>query len=58
MSLFDIIAGAEAIGMPSVVHGMFPRGGVELVFYLYEECNQELSTILKEKVKELKEKEE
>nr|XP_022292563.1 ubiquinone biosynthesis protein COQ9, mitochondrial-like isoform X2 [Crassostrea virginica] len=53
-----IVAGAESIGMPSMVHGMFPRGGVELVFYFYEECNQELSTILKEKVQELKEKDE
>jgi hypothetical protein len=44
--------------MPSIVHGMFPRGGADLVFYFYEECNSELTSILKQKVEELKVKEE
>ncbi|XP_061195871.1 ubiquinone biosynthesis protein COQ9, mitochondrial-like [Saccostrea echinata] len=51
-----LAAGAESIGMPSIAHGMFPRGGVELVFYFYEECNKELSSILKQKVEGMKEK--
>lgn len=44
--------------MPPMVHGMFPRGGVELVFYFYEESNKELESYLKQKVKESKEKDE
>lgn len=44
--------------MPPMVHGMFPRGGAELVFYFYEESNKELEAFLKQKVKESKEKDE
>ncbi|XP_056013541.1 ubiquinone biosynthesis protein COQ9, mitochondrial-like [Ostrea edulis] len=53
-----IVAGAETIGYPSVVHGMFPRGGAELVFYFYEECNAELTSKMEQKLEELKVKEE
>ena len=37
------IAGAEVEGMPGVAHGLFPRGGVELVFYFYNDCNRRLA---------------
>lgn len=39
-----------------VVYWMLFRGGVELVFYFYEESDKELEFYLKYKVKELKEK--
>jgi len=38
-----IAAGAQEIGCPGVAHGMFPRGGIELVNYFYVTCNEELS---------------
>lgn len=41
-----------------MVHGMFPRGGAELVFYFYEESNKELESYLEQKVKESREKDE
>lgn len=44
-----ISAGAECIGYPGIIHGMFPNGGAELVAYFYSTCNKELSLILKEK---------
>lgn len=42
-----ISAGAESLGYPGVVHGMFPRGGAELVQHFYVNCNQDLTRILK-----------
>jgi ubiquinone biosynthesis protein COQ9 len=39
-----IIKGAEQIGYPGTVHGLFPRGGVELINYFYLKCNKELIT--------------
>ncbi|XP_074096624.1 glomulin-like [Cotesia typhae] len=42
-----ISAGAEAIGYPGVAHGMFPKGGIELIQYFYANCNAELNKILK-----------
>lgn len=47
-----IIAGTEAEGLPSVSHGMFPRGGAELVNFFYITSNKELANILAERVKE------
>ncbi|KAK2585346.1 hypothetical protein KPH14_010026 [Odynerus spinipes] len=44
-----ISAGAESIGYPGIIHGMFPNGGAELVAYFYSTCNKELNRILKEK---------
>lgn len=44
-----ISAGAESIGYPGIIHGMFPNGGAELVAYFYSTCNRELNRILKEK---------
>lgn len=37
-----ISKGAQAIGYPGIVHGMFPSGGIELVHYFYSRCNQQL----------------
>lgn len=37
-----ISKGAQSIGYPGIVHGMFPHGGIELVHYFYSRCNQEL----------------
>jgi len=39
-----IIKGAEQSGFPGTVHGMFPRGGIELIDFYNLKCNQELIT--------------
>lgn len=44
-----ISAGAESIGYPGVVHGMFPSGGADLVQHFYSSCNLQLSKMLKDK---------
>ncbi|XP_012543174.1 ubiquinone biosynthesis protein COQ9, mitochondrial [Monomorium pharaonis] len=41
-----ISAGAESIGYPGVVHGLFSNGGAALVEYFYSTCNRELNKIL------------
>ncbi|XP_033340744.1 ubiquinone biosynthesis protein COQ9, mitochondrial [Megalopta genalis] len=43
-----ISAGAESIGYPSVIHGLFPNHGADLVQYFYLTCNNELNKVLKE----------
>ncbi|XP_013107312.2 ubiquinone biosynthesis protein COQ9, mitochondrial [Stomoxys calcitrans] len=44
-----IVQGAEDAGYPSVVHGMFPDGGFDLVAYFNGKCNDEvLATMQKE----------
>ncbi|XP_076623025.1 ubiquinone biosynthesis protein COQ9, mitochondrial [Colletes latitarsis] len=43
-----ISAGAESIGYPGVVHGLFPNRGADLVQHFYSTCNSELNQILKE----------
>lgn len=43
-----IAMGAEEIGFPSVVHGMFPDGGYALVSYFYGKCNDEVVRRLQE----------
>ncbi|XP_060587269.1 ubiquinone biosynthesis protein COQ9, mitochondrial-like isoform X2 [Ruditapes philippinarum] len=53
-----IAAGAEAEGLPGVAHGLFPRGGVELVYYFYTDCNKRLAEQLAEQVKQEKEQSE
>ncbi|XP_018341494.1 PREDICTED: ubiquinone biosynthesis protein COQ9, mitochondrial [Trachymyrmex septentrionalis] len=45
-----ISAGAESIGYPGVIHGLFPRGSAALVEYFYSMCNRELNEILKKEV--------
>lgn len=42
-----IVQGAEEAGYPSVVHGMFPEGGFDLVSYFNGKCNEELLQMLK-----------
>ncbi|KYN12895.1 Ubiquinone biosynthesis protein COQ9, mitochondrial [Trachymyrmex cornetzi] len=41
-----ISAGAESIGYPGVIHGLFPKGSAALVEYFYSMCNRELNDIL------------
>ena len=31
--------GAESLGYTSISHGLFPKGGVELVHHFYRQCN-------------------
>lgn len=40
--------GAEQIGFPSIAHGMFSRGGVEIVEYFNGKCNTELIECMKQ----------
>ena len=49
-SLF--FSGAEAVGYPGVTHGLFPKGGVELVHHFYRQCNLKLSLELENEIKE------
>lgn len=37
-----IVKGAEKASFPGTIHGMFSRGGIELIDYYYLKCNQEL----------------
>lgn len=48
----SIIKGAEQIGYPGTVAGLFPRGGIELIGYFYLKCNNELIDKMKERVGE------
>ncbi|OAD52404.1 Ubiquinone biosynthesis protein COQ9, mitochondrial, partial [Eufriesea mexicana] len=43
-----ISAGAESIGYPGIIHGLFPNRAADLVHYFYLTCNKELNKILKE----------
>ncbi|XP_026468650.1 ubiquinone biosynthesis protein COQ9, mitochondrial [Ctenocephalides felis] len=40
--------GAESMGMPNIVHGLFPNGGLELVLYFYNQCNGNLEKLMQE----------
>lgn len=51
-------SGADSLGLPSVAHGMFPKGGVELVNFFYRDCNAQLSKQLAQKVEENRELED
>ncbi|XP_012227820.1 ubiquinone biosynthesis protein COQ9, mitochondrial isoform X2 [Linepithema humile] len=48
-----ISAGAETIGYPGVVHGLFPNGGADLVHYFYSTCNRQLNQILEKEALEM-----
>lgn len=50
-----ITRGAESINYPSVAHGMFPNGSIELIHHFYAKCNREVIDQLQ---KELDEKRE
>ena len=41
-----ITHGAQSLELPGVVHGLFPRGGVELADHFESLCNQELVEFL------------
>jgi len=45
-------SGSEAVGYPGVTHGLFPKGGVELVHHFYRQCNLKLSLELENEIKE------
>lgn len=51
-----IVKGAETAGYPGTVHGMFPRGGIELINYYYLKGNKQLIEEMKERVGESNEK--
>lgn len=47
----DAIAnGAEQIGYPGIIHGMFPNGGIELINHFYMQCNERLMDQLNEEL--------
>ena len=50
--------GAESLGYSSMVHGMFPGGGVDLVNYFYGQCNSKLDDSLQTAVKAAEENQE
>lgn len=45
--------GAETLGYSGMAHGMFPKGGVELVNHFYTTCNNKLEENLAAKAKEI-----
>jgi len=45
-----IAAGAEEVGLPSVAHGLFPGGAVDLITMFYQRCNEEMAERLAEQV--------
>lgn len=45
-----IAAGAQAVGYPGITHGMFARGGGDLVQYFQQTSNQKLVEYMKSKV--------
>jgi len=52
-SQLALSSGAEALGHPSVVAGLFPHGGQELVLHHVRTCNKRLDAIMKEEVEQL-----
>ncbi|XP_058833692.1 ubiquinone biosynthesis protein COQ9, mitochondrial-like isoform X2 [Topomyia yanbarensis] len=44
----SVAKGALSIDYPTVINGLFPRGGVELVQHFYGQCNEELLDHLKQ----------
>lgn len=49
-----LAAGAEAAGLPGVAHGLFPHGGIELIFHFYADCNRKLAEHCAEQLKQQK----
>ncbi|KAK9502571.1 hypothetical protein O3M35_011322 [Rhynocoris fuscipes] len=45
----SISLGAEVLGYPGVIHGMFPKGGFELIQHFYLTSNEKLIDFLKER---------
>ncbi|KAK9696538.1 COQ9 [Popillia japonica] len=48
----SIAAGAQDVGYPSITHGMFARGGGDLVHYFQQTANQRLVQYMKAKVED------
>lgn len=48
-----ISAGAESIGYPGVIHGLFPNRGADLVHHFYLTCNRQLNEVLKKEANAL-----
>lgn len=46
-SKIALAKGAETIGLPGVAHGMFPRGGAEIIDYYNAQCNEQLIEYMK-----------
>lgn len=46
----SIAKGAEQAGYPGTVHGMFSRGGIELINYYYLKSNRQLAEEMRGKV--------
>nr|XP_029732837.1 ubiquinone biosynthesis protein COQ9, mitochondrial-like isoform X3 [Aedes albopictus] len=42
-----LVKGAESVNYPSVVNGLFPKGGIELLNYFHTHCNKKLADQLK-----------
>lgn len=42
--------GAEAVGYQGIAHGMFPRGGAELIDYFNAQCNKKLIEFMEDLV--------
>ena len=42
-----MFVGSEAAGYPAVTHGVFTRGGIDLVFEFYRSANADLVEHLK-----------
>ncbi|XP_070576072.1 ubiquinone biosynthesis protein COQ9, mitochondrial-like [Ptychodera flava] len=53
-----IIDAAKAEGFPSVTHGMFPRGGGDLVHHFVRNCNSELAKKMSNEMQEREESED
>lgn len=50
LPIFLLLAsGAKSLGYPGVSHGLFPRGGIELVHHFYRTSNEKLITDLEKK---------
>lgn len=47
-SIAAVSYGARSLELPGVVHGLFPRGGVELVDHFDSLCNQQLVEFLQQ----------
>ncbi|KAK4872687.1 hypothetical protein RN001_014716 [Aquatica leii] len=45
-----ISAGAESLGYPGITHGLFPRGGADLVNHFQKRSNEKLVDSLKKRV--------
>lgn len=46
--------GAESIGYPGVIHGLFPNGGAALVLYFYSMSNHKLNQMLEKETLAIK----